>query len=186
MSLEFELDLGGTQESDAELGPVKPGFYAAVVEDVKPDEKVNEVLIFTYKLTQAPYAGRHVTDRLWHPSLADDADKAKRMTNRYAMYAKRLGLITGSDFGKTVKLDWLDAISKPVVLKIEIRKYKDKETGDDRETSGVAYSGVYNPDHPDLPAGVRQAGTPRPADQSGAAAQQQPPKPKPTFDYSKL
>ncbi|HZT79598.1 MAG TPA: hypothetical protein VFA26_05235 [Gemmataceae bacterium] len=151
MPITFRVDLQGTETLDAlESGDgPPPGWHRARLEDVFEDKDRQGVVVFQYKGVGGIADGRAIFDRLTDPDACDDPKKAEVAGRRLRLLAKRLGLLTETDCGRSdVEKTWYDALGKEVVLHVTRRAYKDTKTGEDKEAVGVDFAGVYPLDYP--------------------------------------
>jgi hypothetical protein len=198
MGLEIEIDLGDMDPDQVDReGAVAPGWYRCFVENVQEDAKIPGLYTFSFAVQfPAKYAGYHIQDKLWSPDLAADTKKAEISKKRMVLYAKRLGLLSASDKGKTVAIDWTRAIGQIVCLNCKADEWTDKE-GHIRQSVKVAFDGLWAATDERVPQEVRlttvapAAGTPAASSNGPAEAPSPPPPPQPPagkrkFDYSDI
>jgi hypothetical protein len=161
MGTQFTVDLTQDTPETIDRGrEVEPDWYAVVVHDVGEDPK-NGAVLFEFKVqagmeTQGKYAGSIIFDRLYDPDLADSEQKRQMAIRRQKLYASRLGLLATDAFGREASGDWMDAMGKSVVVRVERRSYTDS-LGEKKEITGVRFDGLFPPDHEKIPDPVRQA-----------------------------
>jgi hypothetical protein len=156
MSFKQEIDLSDITPEQAEASLRLPAdWYRAVVHDVLEDAKNQGTLIIEYEVTHGPFRGSKITDRVWSPDGAKTPEAAKKTLTRQIMVAKRLGLISEADFGKSgVTIDWPDAVGREVVIHTRIREYMDTKGGK-QESCELTFDGVYQPTDERIPAKFR-------------------------------
>lgn len=156
---EEEIDLSDyTPEGVEKVDGIPPGWYRAMVADVSIEDRTGALLV-KFEVTDGEHQGAHITERLWDPKKADSPDKAEGSRKRRVLWAKRLGLVTETDFGRPgVRIPWDAATGKFFAIQIKERKYKDKD-GNERIARNVDYAGVYSLDDQRVPEELRgQAG----------------------------
>jgi hypothetical protein len=155
--LEFELDLSDIDEADAERSSNVPvGWYRCRVHDVQEDKKEPDITVFQFVVESGPFRKSFIFDRLYNPDTASDADKAKAMKSRMAMYAKRLGLIDSTAFGRRVAMAWTRAIGRECYVHVKEHEYVDRDTGEKKRTTKVDFSGVHALADERVPEDVRK------------------------------
>jgi hypothetical protein len=161
MGTQFTVDLSQDTPETIDRGrEVEPDWYAVIVHDVGEDPK-NGAVLFEFKVvagmeTQGKYAGSIIFDRLYDPDLADTEQKREMAIRRQKLYASRLGLLATDAFGREASGDWMDAMGKSVVVRVERRSYTDS-LGEKKEITGVRFDGIYPPDHEKIPDSVRKS-----------------------------
>jgi hypothetical protein len=151
MGVEFELDLTGLTEDDLESdGRCAPGRYHIQFTDAAHDAKSQLPCVrlkYTILAGTDPSAvGTVLEERLYF------SEKAKK---RAAIFAKRLGLIDASAFGKRSSLDWSGAVGQQAIVEIHEEEY-DKKDGGKAKSSKITFAGIWPIDDPrtkDVPRG---------------------------------
>lgn len=143
-----------TYENADAASRLEPGWYRAQVVDATPDE--HGTIDFEFEVTHPPqWAHARIKDKLFDPANSIEERKRVISTKRVALFGKRLGVIPRDGYGQTgVEIDWSQSIGQEIVIKVERRKYTDKE-GVEKEASNLAFDGVYNLDDAKVPEDVR-------------------------------
>lgn len=168
MSAYYDLSNFNYDNADAP-SRLDPGWYIAEVTDATPEE--TGTVNFTFRvLRPSHWANAEITDKLFHPANSIDESKARISAKRVALFGKRLGVIPREAFGQAgVELDWTKAVGKVVAIKVDRRKYTDKE-GIEREASNLAFDGVYDPTDKKVPDEIRLVNPERGGSGAGAGA----------------
>jgi hypothetical protein len=139
MAITFELDLRGTTEKDIERDSVPPGKFHVVVTNVE-EGPADQTACLVFKLEvvtgTTDAVGAVMSERLFM------TEKTKK---RVALFARRLGLVGTSDFGKQVAVDWSQAIGKQAVVEVTEEEYEKKD-GSKGKASRVTFSGIWETD----------------------------------------
>ncbi len=167
--MSFKINLGNHTEETLDRNEQVPiDWYKAVLSDVVPDhDKGFSNLVF--KITEGPYTGMTAKETMFDPQYESDDKKAETKLNKIVTGGTRLGLITKEDIAKgDLDLDFVDAIDKPVVIRVEHRPGKNPDgSANGKVFAQVAWLGFYPHDHYDIPTEVRKrldlgAARPRP------------------------
>src|SRR4051794_10248990 len=120
---------------------IRAGWHLAEVTDVYEERDSGNAppLGIDFKVVAGPCVKATLKEKLWHPLGAKDADAAEKCRGRRRLFASRLGLINVTDAGKAVKINWLDAVGKRVVIQCEEREYIKKD-GTKGKGTNLAYS----------------------------------------------
>lgn len=162
----FDINFDEFNPDTVDRGYPPAGWYRAIVEDSEIDDKTGAT-VMTYKITDGVHQEQTIKDRIFDPNMAADEEKKSVAIRRAGGLALRLGLVKSIVVGKDAKgrdkkgvvnldgtpvasVDFGAAIGKDVVLHLTSRKYTDKN-GNEKETTGVDFMGVYLTDHPDIP-----------------------------------
>lgn len=177
MSFEINLRFSEKEAASLESGAVRqPGWFRCVVHDVTEEEEKGFWLVH-YRVTDGPWTGSEIKDRLFNPDLAADTDKAKSAIKRIGLVLKRLGVWDGAPGNKSVSL--IDCIGRPCWLKLSERSYKGKD-GEQVKTVDVEWAGVYPLDDKRVPEEVRNPGAaPASGGSARASARRQATQPSP-------
>lgn len=134
-------------------GPPAPGMYHCLCEGVKTGEGYLEV---HFKVASpGPELDKQFSERLYLANRDGDKEKTKKMQGRIFSWFYQLGVISQADWdeskkaGNPVAFDPEDASGCQAIVKLVPHKYKDRKTGEDRETCQVEWGGVYRLGHPD-------------------------------------
>jgi hypothetical protein len=159
-----------TEESIEAGGPVPPGWYRCIVDDVYPDSKNRVNTIVKFKILEGTHKDCCIFDRVMDPEQAPDTEKAEFANKRLGLYCSRLGILQKSEFGKETDVDLADGIGTDCWVHNKERRYQDKETGEWKTAVGVDYGGVYPLGHAKLPVELGgQAGAKKAASAAKAA-----------------
>jgi hypothetical protein len=160
MGIRFNVDLSQDTPETIDRGrEIEPDWYSVIVHDVGEDPK-NGAVLFELKVvagmeTKGKYAGSIIFERLYDPDLADTDQKREMSLRRQKLFASRLGLLAADAFGREASGDWMDALGKSVVVRVERRSYTDA-LGEKKEITGVRFDGVFPPEHEKIPDPVRK------------------------------
>jgi hypothetical protein len=153
-----------TRETVEREAKLEEDWYVCVLDDTHEDAKSGQqVFQFVVKKglkTKAKYADERHFERLSAPHLVEE--KTEKFHRKKAnCWASRLGLLKDDSFGRQVDIEWLDAIGNEYLLKIEHRKYpeKDRVTGQPTGAMAVQVScgfAVFPLDHDKIPDEVRK------------------------------
>jgi hypothetical protein len=142
-------------DEESSRGVREPGFYRAILDEVKESEHSEGAVDFYYRVTMGDYKGSIVRDTLYHPDYARKDSSAPGLARRLRILAGRLGLWDGKP-GEAVNVCWLDAIGREVVIQAIEDKYKDKG-GVERVNYKPDFAGIFPLDHHEIPEAVRTA-----------------------------
>lgn len=184
---DWAMDFGGdTSVADLDHGGRAPdGFHRVKLESVGEDEDGNKKLVFA--ITSAKGKGAKVTEKLSNPVLLD-GDRAAGANKKAKFVATRLGLVSPEMMGKSGLIQWDKAEGREYVVKVETRAMQKKADGTGGgEFTGLAYSGIFPLDHPDIPPATRAElslppARPRTSGETAAAAPKTAPASKVDLD----
>lgn len=146
----WDLDFAGeTSESLESGGYPAAGFYMAKLTATTPDQQ-DGGQNFDFIISVGPFAGKKVSRKLWNPGFADTEERKQNAIRHAKSWAHRLGL----DGPGKVSIVWEQAIGKEYVVEVTKRKYTKKD-GSQGEMTEIAYMGVYQKDHYDIPEAFR-------------------------------
>jgi hypothetical protein len=153
-----------TRETVEREARLEEDWYVGVLddthEDAKSGQQVFEFVVKKGLKTKVKYAGERHFERLSAPDLVEE--KTEKFHRKKAIcWASRLGLLKDDYFGRQVGIEWQDAIGNDYLLKIEHRKYpeKDRVTGQPTGAMAVQVScgfAVFPLDHEKIPDEVRK------------------------------
>jgi hypothetical protein len=146
-------DLGGRDADSVEKQGLPAGWYIAMVDKVRKDEKSSALLV-RFVVKAGDHEGAEITERLWGPR-GDDREKDKKAIDRRIMIAKRLGMIPENAWGANAKVDWEEATGRVCAIQVKKTARKD-DAGNVTEYTNVDYGGVYPVDDQRVPEEVRK------------------------------
>jgi hypothetical protein len=157
----FELDLTDVDSLEKlEAGGRAPvGWYNAELTDFYEDTKsqYSGQSVFEYTIRGGPFNNEKVFDRVTDPRALEEPSRQRTALNRIKCLGSRLGLVGEKDLNKSgVSVEFADAVGRVVVIQIKERKVTDEKTQEVKTYTGIAFDGVYPPDHYEIPADVRQ------------------------------
>jgi hypothetical protein len=134
-----ELDLEGMSEADLDRGPNVPtGWYHCEVAKVDEEEEAGKTPATVFQLRVLDGTVKGQTNRLHFERLY----RSDKMKQRRALFAKRLGLIGGSDVGTRKAIDFCDAQSKQCVIELVEEEFT-RNNGSKGKASKMTFDGIY-------------------------------------------
>lgn len=158
--MNWDLDFTGDNPATLDAGgKLTPGWYRAKFTKQEDDQNSGGARMM-FAVSTGPFSGKTVNRMLWNPQFANDSEKRERAIKHAKSWAYRLGLITKEQMAKggTASINWNAVAGREYVIEVTPQKEKND---DGKYVPGnfveVAYLGVYQFDHPDIPANVRTA-----------------------------
>jgi hypothetical protein len=156
MGFEIDLDFTGQDLDQLEAGTVStPGWYRCVVADVADEVNEKNSWNIHYRVTDGPYTNGVIYDRLYDPTMAEDAAKGETSKKRLGIIAKRLGIWDGKDPKPRINL--VDAVGKECWIRIVERTFKAKD-GTMQKATNVGFADVYPLTDERVPIEIRNPG----------------------------
>lgn len=164
-----DTDARGVEDRMASGGTLPKGFYHAKLngakrvqakekEDGTPGSHGHEL---TFYITEGPYQGREVTDKIWISDKQASRDRIK-------LWGHRLGLLVKSKDGGSYeyapgKKEFLDVLDAEIVLEIT-------HQADDKDASKMwprfAFGGAHDPKDVKIAAIMKNGGRPLKTDEA--------------------